>query len=135
MESGNRMSVDAAQFTAWYRAPLDGDLAVIGDVGELIGSAPMRTDVTDDYCGATRPSGALTMGALEHSVPVCDTTRPPMATPVDPGGGDGTPGGDAGNGDNPAGGDGGGCCQAPGRPDALPVLLVVLVLLRRRRAV
>lgn len=137
MESGNRMSVDAAQFTAWYRAPLDGDLAVIGDVGELIGSAPMRADVLDDYCGATRPSGALTMGALEHSVPVCDTTRPPMSTPVGPGGGDGAPGGDAGNADNPDGGDGGGggCCQAPGRPDALPVLLVLLALARRRRSV
>jgi hypothetical protein len=133
-ENGNRMNVDASEFTAWYRAPLDGDLAVIGDVSELIASAPMRADVTDDYCAATRPTGALTMGALEHSVPTCDTTRPPTGMPADPSG-DGAPDGDAGTNDpGEMSDDGGGCCQAPRRPDALPVLVVALLLVRRRRA-
>ncbi|HEY5946316.1 MAG TPA: chondroitinase-B domain-containing protein [Kofleriaceae bacterium] len=130
-ESGNQMNVATSQFAAWYRAPLDGDLAIIGDVTALIGSAPMRTDVKNDYCAALRPSGALTMGALEHSVmPQCDTTFPPTGV-VDPTG-DGALGGDAGT---SGGGGGGGCCQAPGRPDALPVVLVLLVLGWRRRFV
>ena len=135
-ETGNQMNVDLAQFEAWYRAPAEGDLAVVGDVSSLVGAAPMRDDVTDDYCAAPRPAGALAMGALEHSVPTCDTTRPPMGTPTDPGDGDGAPGGDAGTGnpDSDGSGDGGGCCQAPGRPEALPVLVVALLLVRRRRA-
>lgn len=128
--SGNLMNLATTDFTSWYRAPLDGDLSVIGDVSALIGSAPMRPDVKDDYCAAIRPSGALTMGALEHSVPTCDTTRPPMGTP--PGGGDGTSGGDGGT-DQPPGASPGGCCQAPRRPDVLPLLFVVLALARRRR--
>lgn len=132
MASGNLMNVAATQFTMWYRAPLDGDLAPVGDISSLIASAPMRTDVQDDYCAAPRPAGALTMGALEHSMmPTCDTTRPPMGLPVGPGR-DGLNVDDAGFGDDPAS-NGGGCCQAPGRPDLAPVIAVLLVLARRRR--
>jgi hypothetical protein len=131
-ESGNQMNVVIAQFMAWYRAPLEGDLAVVGDVTSLIAAAPMRADVKDDYCAALRPAGALTMGALEHSVtPQCDTTTPPRGTGVDPTG-DGALGADAGTG-NPPGADGGGCCQSPKRPDVLPILFVLFVLARRRR--
>jgi hypothetical protein len=133
-QSGNLMGQTMQQFTAWYRAPLDGDLAVVGDVSALIGSAPMRTDVRDDYCGAMRPAGALTMGALEHSVtPQCETTRPPVGTPADPTG-DGGFGGDDSNGGGPPGTGGGGCCQAQQRPDALAIAIVALGLFSSRRA-
>jgi hypothetical protein len=133
MATGNTMNVATTQFTAWYRAPLDGDLMPIGDVSSLIGSAPMRADVTDDYCAAKRPAGTLTMGALEHSVtPTCDTTRPPVGTPVDPSG-DGNIGGDTPFGDDPPSG-GGGCCESSRRPDLLSILAVTLLLVRRRRS-
>jgi hypothetical protein len=133
-ESGNRMNVDASQFAAWYgTGAITGDLKIVGDVSSLIGAAPMRADVKDDYCAATRPAGALTLGALEHSVmPACNTTFPPTGTPVDPTG-DGALGGDAGNG-GPSGG-GGGCCQSSQRPDVPAVLLALFGLLRFRRRV
>ncbi|HEX5059301.1 MAG TPA: chondroitinase-B domain-containing protein [Kofleriaceae bacterium] len=130
--SGNTMNVAMTQFTSWYQAPLTGDLRPVGDITSLIGSAPMRTDVLDDYCAQLRPAGALTMGAIEHSVGTCDTTRPPMGTPVGPYGDDVPHGDDSPTNDPPGGG--GGCCQAPGHPDGLPVLFVLIVLARRRRA-
>jgi hypothetical protein len=129
-ESGNQMNVATSQFTAWYGAgAIDGDLTVVGDISSLIGAAPMRAEVKDDYCAAPRPAGALTMGALEHSVAsLCNTTFPPTG-PVDPTG-DGALGGDAGTG---SGGGGGGCCQSSRRPDVLAILFVLFVLVRRRR--
>ena len=131
MATGNVQNVLTSQFAAWYRMPLDGDLEPVGDVTSLIGAAPMRTDVRDDYCAQLRPAGALTVGALEHSImPTCNTMRPPMGTPGS--GGDGAGGGDGGN-DQPPG-TGGGCCQAPGRADLAPFAIVMLVLLRRRRS-
>jgi len=136
-ESGNMTNVAVSQFQAWYTAPLTGDLSVKGDVSSLIGAGPMRTDVTNDYCGAARPSGGLTVGALEHSVvPLCNTTRPPVQT--DPGtGGDGNPSGDGGIGDPGGGGNtgGSGCCQSQPTPDgaALILLLVLGHVARSRR--
>jgi hypothetical protein len=138
-ESSNQMNVATSQFSAWYGAgAIDGDLKLVGDVSLLIGAAPMRADVKDDYCATPRPSGALTMGALEHSVtPFCNTTFPPTGPVVDPTG-DGGLGGDAGNGNGAGGDDGGGCCQSPKRADVLPILFVLFVffcrgLPRRRR--
>jgi hypothetical protein len=129
--AGNTMSVATSQFAMWYRSPLDGDLEPIGSVGSLIAAAPMRGDVADDYCAMLRPGGALTVGAIEHSVmPTCNTTRPPTGFPG--GANDGVLGGDAGGNDGPPGGNGG-CCQAPGRPDYAPIALALLVLARRRR--
>ncbi|HEY5925849.1 MAG TPA: hypothetical protein VIV11_29380, partial [Kofleriaceae bacterium] len=129
--SGNLPNIGAALFLSWYRAPLEGDLEPVGDVSSLIGIAPARPDVRDDYCAALRPAGGLTVGALEHSVtPTCDTRRPPIDPSADPTG-DGVLGGDAGN-DGPPG-SGGGCCQAPGRPDMLPLVAVLLLFVRRKR--
>jgi parallel beta-helix repeat protein len=127
--TGNTMNVAASDFTTWYRAPLDGDLTVMGDITSLLATAPMRLDVKDDYCAVVRPPGApLTMGALEHTFVTCDTTRPPMSLP-DPLG-DNTIDDDAGGGFGSA--SDGGCCQTPRRPDLLPIVLVVLVLGRKR---
>jgi parallel beta-helix repeat protein len=126
--TNNTMDVPPADFTTWYSAPLEGNLAVIGDITSLIASAPYREDVVDDYCGATRPPGApYTMGALEHTAAVCDTTRPPMTTPVGPGGDGG-----GGPGEEPGSASAGGCCQSPRRADLLPVVLVALLLGRKR---
>jgi parallel beta-helix repeat protein len=128
MATQNVMDVPAVDFTAWYKAPLEGDLEVIGDITPLIASAPYRADVVDDYCGATRPPGApYTMGALEHTAPICDTTKPPMTMPDGPGG----DGGD-GPGEDPGSASAGGCCQAPGRADWLPIVAVALLLRRKR---
>lgn len=132
-ESSNQMNVPTYQFSAWYRAPLDGDLMPVGDVSQLIGAAAARPDVMNDYCAAPRPPGALTMGALEHSVmPTCNTTFPPTGPGVDPTG-DGGVGGDAGSNGNPGGGNGGGCCQSQRRPDVLAIAMVLLPFVRRRK--
>ncbi len=146
--TGNRVAVPDSMFTAWYQDPSHGDLRVRGDVAALIGAGPARADVRDDYCGRTRPGGALTMGALEHSLGSC-TTLP--GGPV--GGSDGGPlvGSDAGASDGGAGGgdagapgdDSGGCgCRAgrgagaATRPAlACAGLLLLLLWRRRRRAV
>ena len=131
-ESSNQMNVAVSQFNAWYEAPIDGVLTTKGDVSQLIGSATARADVKDDYCAHQRPSGALTMGAIEHSVtPTCDTTFPPEGNPVDPTG-DGVANGDAGVG-NPGGGGGGGCCGSSTRPDVLSIAFVLFALSRGGR--
>lgn len=127
--TSNTMNVATADFTSWYQAPLEGNLAVIGDITSLIAAAPTRTDVVDDYCGSERPPGApYTMGALEHLVAPCDTTKPPMTMP--PIG----PDGDAGIIDEPEPGQAsaGGCCQSQRGPDLLSLALVALVLGRKR---
>lgn len=128
-EMGNRINVAASDFTSWYNAPLIGDLAVIGDISSLLAAAPTREDVLDDYCGATRPPGApYTVGALEHTTPVCDTTKPPVTMPIDP-----PDGGDAGLDEDPVGSaSAGGCCQSPRSADLWPALFVALLLGRRR---
>jgi len=126
MATGNMENVDVAMFAAMYRAPLEGDLAVIGDVGPLQGAGPARGDVRDDYCAAMRPAGALTLGAIEHSVGSCDTTRPPVdPDPEPPPTSDGVP-------DMP-GGAGGGCCQTQPAADPFALALIVAWGLRRRR--
>jgi hypothetical protein len=131
MASSNMASVPLSQFQAWYRMPLDGDLGVIGDLAALIGAGPVRADVIDDYCAAMRPQGALTLGALEHSLPtLCDTTRPPIDPDAPDPGSDAGAGGDAGGSTTTPPG---GCCQAPRAPDSLAIVIVVLGLARRRK--
>lgn len=129
-ETGNQMNIALTQFSTWYRAPFDGDLSVTGDISSLIAAAPSRPDVKDDYCAQLRPLGPLTVGAIEHSVGTCDTTRPPVG--MDP-----TSGGDGGLGSgsdtNPPPSMKGGCCQAPGAPDIVPALFLLLVWRRHRR--
>ena len=110
-------------FTSWYAAPLDGDLTVIGDVSSLVGAGPARGDVVEDYCARTRPSGLVTLGALEHSLGACSTTMPPAGDDAGIGGDDvvTTP-------------SDGGCCEAGhGRSSTILAALVVLLGRRRRR--
>lgn len=127
----NVEDVAVGQFTAWYRAPLAGDLTVVGDVSSLIGAGP--ASVTDDYCAQPRPASALTLGAIEHSLPGCDTTRPPVdPDPAPPSGTDGgVTGGDGGAAVDDD--DGGGCCRTTRGPDASVALLVLAALVGRRR--
>jgi parallel beta-helix repeat protein len=125
----NRQGITTTQFMEMYRNAFDGDLAVIGDVSPFIGGGIRRSDVLDDYCAAIRPSTSYTIGALEHSLPTCDTTRPPMST-IDPTG-DGTSfGGDDRPTSNPPPGDG--CCQTRRGPNLFSIVLVALGLRRRR---
>ncbi len=128
-EMGNRMNVATSEFEMWYVAPLEGNLAVNGDITSLIAAAPSHENVKDDYCAMMRPpAGApLTTGALEHTAPACDTTRPPVTQP------DPIPDGVLDDDDDGLGSaSAGGCCQAPGHPDLLPILAVVFVLGRKR---
>ena len=110
----NLEQVDVADFSSWYEAPLQGDLALQGDVSELIGAGEAHPDVSDDYCGRPRPA-VPTLGALEHSLENC-ATLPPPGPPVDPGEGGsgegGSGGGDGTGGSSGAGGEGG----EPGEP-------------------
>ncbi|MDQ3369114.1 MAG: PE-PGRS family protein, partial [Myxococcota bacterium] len=78
--TANQQGVTLAMFEAMYRAPLAGDLVVTGDVSGLLGGAPGRADVPDDYCGVTRPAGRIALGAIEHALPGCETLRPPQGT-------------------------------------------------------
>jgi len=130
--TGNLEQVDGATFTAIYRAPLAGDLVVIGNTDTLTGMGPARVDVTDDYCAHARPSGPLTLGAIEHALLGCETLAPPVDPDPDPVVTDSTPPGD----DFPVPpSGGGGCCDsgagAPGSI-ALGLALVALVSARRR---
>lgn len=68
---------DDAFFAALYRAPARGDLSLVGDPEMLVGGSSARADVPDDYCARTRPMGATTLGALEHSLGDCATVPPP----------------------------------------------------------
>jgi len=124
MESANLENVILGMFQMWYRMPLTGDLTAIGSLGMLVGQGPANPLVTDDYCGRPRPAGALTLGAIEHTLGACDTTNPTSDAGV---------GGDAGM--NPDDELDGCACGAGGNPvSALPLALVVVILrLRRRR--
>jgi uncharacterized protein (TIGR03382 family) len=125
----NQEDVAVTTFQQWYRQPLLGDLHVIGDVSSLLDHGTARHDVPNDYCGATRPLLTIALGAIEHSLPGCETVPPPHAMDPDGGGG----GGDAGpRGTDPAPMDGG-CCDSSGSAGSLPLALGVLGLLRRRR--
>ena len=90
----------------------------------------MRADVPNDYCAQTRPAGMFTLGAIEHAVGTCDTTRPPVDQNPPVGGDITSSGGDAGIG-TPS--PDGGCCETGRAERSLPLALVVLLGLRRRR--
>lgn len=130
--AANRDNVDAPTFASWYRAPLAGDLVAIGDVTSLIGAGPARADVVDDYCTRVRPQARVTIGAIEHSLGGCETTRPPEAGGGS-GGGDGGAGGDAGPFGDPVHPGGGGCCGAAADPASAAGAAGVLALMLRRR--
>lgn len=82
----NVTGVSAATFDGYYVEPLAGDLRIEGDVSALNGVVTAVTEVTDDYCGRARPSGARTVGALEHSLGGCATVWTSLQ-PVGGGGG------------------------------------------------
>ena len=147
-----------ADFSAWFVAPLLGDLRKKGDLSALLGKGAARADVTDDYCARAR-SGTNDLGALQASLGDCTTTTPPLgagapdggAGPggVDAGPDSGAPGGSGGDGGaastdagaNGAPGDAGdssgcACTTPPGRSDVgAPAALIGLALayLGRRR--
>lgn len=72
-KDGGNVILNTIFFTATYKAPLQGDLSLLGaapagllDQGPLPG--PMR-----DYCGRLRIDGKPDFGALEHSLGNCPT--------------------------------------------------------------
>ncbi|MBA3451767.1 MAG: PE-PGRS family protein [Deltaproteobacteria bacterium] len=123
-QTANVENVILGMFQMWYRMPLTGDLHVTGGVGTLIGQGPSDPLVTDDYCGRPRPAGALTIGALEHSLGSCETTNPTTDAGV---------GGDAGT-DPGESSEGCGCRTSGGAGALIPFSVVALALgVRRRR--
>lgn len=95
----NLMDIPTTEFAAMYLDPLKGDLRKKGDLAKLIDKAT-ATSVTDDYCARTR-TGTHDLGALEHSLGDCVTTKPTIGgtTPTDPDAGvtdSGTPATDSG---------------------------------------
>lgn len=155
----NLTDVPSADFASWYVDPTAADLRKKGDLGALVDLAS-QASVTDDFCGRAR-AGKHDLGAVEHSLGDCDTTR---VYPGGPGGGFGADGGAAGSdggggsssgasgassggassggGASPGAGDDGGCsCVAAGRGRgalglalALAVALTALGRARRRPA-
>ena len=105
--------MDVVDFTTWYVDPLAGNLKKKGDLSSLLQKVALRGDVTDDYCARARTDGKLDLGALEHTLGDCDTTRPPLGGPVTPG----DAGTDASTGDASAGDAGG----KDGAADVAPV--------------
>jgi len=92
--------VTDAELGAMFVGPLVGDLRKKGDLAKLLGKAPARTDVPDDWCARAR-SAPYDIGALQHSLGDCASTTPPS-------GGAGAPDGGAGPGDGGGGPTGGG---------------------------
>jgi MYXO-CTERM domain-containing protein len=133
-EVANVENVLIGEFEMWYRDPLAGDLEVVGNVDELLAAGPTHPQVTNDYCGRARPSGALTLGAVEHSLGPCDT-QDPGGNGGGGGGGGGGGAGAGGDGDDNAGGCGGddGGCQSGSHSSWLVGLVAVALGLRRRR--
>lgn len=135
--AGNLENVTAQDFAGWYVDPLGADLRKKGDLTALLDKGTVPPGVSEDYCARARGNLPIELGALEHSLGDCLTTRPPLsdAPPV----GGGPDGGSAGGGQNPV--DGGaavGCgCDMTSRsaPWAQVVLLSLLVarLTRRRQ--
>ncbi len=128
-EVGNLENVNLGMFEAIYMDPLAGDLTAIGNTS-LLGTGPAHPQLTNDYCGRTRPVSDLTRGALEHSLGECDTSMP-GGPDAGPGGSDAGPGG--GGGDD----DVAGCCQSNLDSSWLIGFAVVVLALgrpRRRRA-
>ena len=124
-QTANLENVILGVFQMWYSAPLLGNLGVTGNVGSLVGQGPATPMVTDDYCGRARPAGALTLGALEHSLGGCETTNPTSDAGVTGDGGTTPPGDEM---------DGCACRTGGGAGGILPFAMVMLGLgVRRRR--
>ena len=70
---------EVTAFEAWYVSPSTGDLRTKGELSALLQKVEPRAEVTDDYCARSRTGARHTLGALEHSLGDCETTRPPAA--------------------------------------------------------
>lgn len=149
----NVTDVSSADFAAWYADPSTADLRKKGDLGALVDLAS-QASVTDDFCGRPR-AGKHDLGAVEHSLGDCDTTRvhPGVGSSGADLGGLGTDGGasssSGASGAGPGGASSGGasrgeadeggcsCAAAGGGRGALGAVValgaVALALLRRRR--
>ncbi|MBS2017087.1 MAG: PE-PGRS family protein [Deltaproteobacteria bacterium] len=80
VDADNLNGVTQATFEAMYVAPLAGDLRKKGDLGALLGKAPVNhAGVVDDYCARAR-TGAWDLGALQHALGDCVTIPPPVGT-------------------------------------------------------
>ncbi|MFO0579353.1 MAG: chondroitinase-B domain-containing protein [Polyangia bacterium] len=108
--ANNIENIAQATFTSYYQAPLLGDLRKKGDLSALIGAGPLHNEVPDDYCARTR-SAPYDVGALQHSLGDCDTTRPPL--PMGGGPGPTPDGGTGSSGDGGTGGSGDGGDPSP----------------------
>lgn len=62
-QADNVTGVTTGAFAAAYRAPLAGDLAVVGDVSAWIGGAASHALVSDDDCARRRRSGSRGAGS------------------------------------------------------------------------
>ncbi|HEY4178149.1 MAG TPA: chondroitinase-B domain-containing protein [Kofleriaceae bacterium] len=128
----NLADVTHDQFVQWYPHYMDGDFSGGTDVATAVGAAPARAEVTDDFCGRTRPAGNDTRGAIEHTLGDCASAPPPVDNDGSLGGRDDVLGDDDGGG----GGGSGGCCEASGGNPAGSLVLAVgfvFAQLRRRR--
>ncbi|AKU93197.1 PE-PGRS family protein [Vulgatibacter incomptus] len=102
---GPNLNVPPGFFDRWYRDPAHGDLWPFEDPSASVGSAAAHPDVTDDYCGRTRPENP-TQGALEHGLGACKTLPPP-GLGTEAGGSGGSGGTDIPDRDGDTGGTGG----------------------------
>lgn len=139
--ANNLENVAAASFTAFYQAPLQGDLRKRGDLSMLIGQGMPVAEVSNDYCARSR-SAPFDVGALQHSLGDCDTTRPPLPPSSGPGGGaDGGTEPAADGGEVPTQAEGCSCSIGRSRPPSAtdfrallaPAALGLLALRRRSR--
>lgn len=135
----NLDNVAASTFAGFYQAPLQGDLRKRGDLAMLLGQGMPVAEVSDDYCGRSR-SAPFDVGALQHSLGDCDTTRPPLPPPSGSATDGGTSSGPDG-GETPAQAEGCSCSIGRSRTDRpadlrvllAPAALGLLALRRRSR--
>jgi parallel beta-helix repeat protein len=77
--AGNLENVTAQDFAGWYVDPLGADLRKKGDLTALLDKGTAPPGVSEDYCARARGNLPIELGALEHSLGDCVTTRPPLS--------------------------------------------------------
>lgn len=117
--TNNIENVAATTFAAMYQAPLQGDLRKSGDLSMLIGQGMPVAEVSNDYCARSR-SAPFDVGALQHSLGDCDTTRPPLPPSSGPGSGADGGASAADGGETPTQAEG--CSCSIGRSRTLPTM-------------